>query len=145
MFLPKNIQYVYIMSKQKETSTYIFLVFFPPPYCFVVFFKQQQSVPFPTTNQQLHQPTTPPPQQTPGRRGLHRGGGETEPGGLGGSACAALEGMTDVTTTDDFDDVFVCEKKTGAEKFLGWKVKAPVSCRMVVFFFYWKMWMEFHC
>lgn len=75
------------MSKQKETITYIFWSL--PP--LVSLFLKQQSLHMFQPPKKKHQPTTP---QTPGRRGLHRGGRETEPGGLGGSACAALEGMT---------------------------------------------------
>lgn len=37
MFLPKNIQYVYIMSKQKETNSNLYFLVSSSPYCFFVF------------------------------------------------------------------------------------------------------------
>ena len=114
--------------KTKRNQHLLFFGLFPPPYCFFVFLNNNLC-----TCSNPPKKTTTTPQQPPGRRGLHRGGRETEPGGFGGSACAALEGMTDVSTTDRrFPTTFsfAKKKKRWEEKILGWKKKLKETSQL---------------
>lgn len=132
------------MSKQKETSTYIFWSFPPLFRCFFLnnnnictFSNPNQQPPTNNSNHQQQPNARPkrPPQRRPGNRARRPWRKRVR----------SAWRNDDVSTTDGRfpTTFFVCEKKNRwEEKFLGWKkkLKAPVSCRMVVFS-YWKVWM----